>query len=89
MTTDVATAELMAERAWQKPLGYARDGLPPVYSSIYDYLYDFYPDFPWDGEGTRVSCDYLLLKPQMDFDLLQRIFQFDMRADLRKARNYE
>lgn len=75
----------MADRAWEKLLGYAKDGLPAVYKNIGEYLHDFYPDLPWDGPNGLIATNLLLEKPQEDFDRIQKAFDFDMRAELKEA----
>lgn len=34
-------------------------GLPDVYDSFRDYLFDFYPDFSWNGD-SKVELQWLL-----------------------------
>ena len=85
--TERVQAESLAEAAWRKLMDFTRQGLPEVYESFQDYLSDFYPDLPWDEVGSEAACEYLLLKPEWDFDLIRQTFAFDMRASLERARD--
>lgn len=62
----------MADDLWDKVMGYANgDGLPQVYDDFGDYLYDFWPDLPWNPDGQYKAIVHLLTKPTADFDLVR------------------
>jgi len=75
-------ARIMADNLMNKVRGYTQDGLPDCYASFQEYLYDFWPDLPWDGEAVT-SCKHILEQHGEVLDLVQAKFGFDLRAEVR------
>lgn len=75
----------LSDEAWNKVLDYVKNGLPSCYKSFKDYTYDFYPDLPWHDRDLRASLMYLLKKPQVEFDLINKSFGIDFRQELTDA----
>lgn len=50
------------------------------------YLFDFYADFSWDAR-IRKEVEFMKTLPEFDevMDGIQRVFSFDMRADVEEA----
>lgn len=60
VTTDKKTAIRAAEKARDKLEQLSISSLPKEYQSFKDFLYDFYPDLPWDVTGMLFSMEFLL-----------------------------
>lgn len=78
----------LATSALDKLGQYAREGLPAVYKeSVQDWLYDFWPDLPWNMQDA-VWCVNLMREdpryPTIIAEFKTR-YGFDMDAELSKA----
>lgn len=51
-----------------------------------NYLFDFYADFSWDAR-IRKEVEHMKTLPEFDevMDGIQRVFDFNMRADVEEA----
>lgn len=76
----------MADNVMQSVQRYTREGLPPCYSDFESFLYDFYPDLPWD-DALNISLQHILTsgKFEVTLDAVQQRFGFDFRAELHTA----
>lgn len=83
MSTDY-TPERMADRAWDKLLDAARNGMPPVYLGVVnDFMCDWWMDLPWDIAESRAAYSYLLrVKPTVDFVFITEHLGIDMVGEL-------
>lgn len=61
--------------------------LPEVYKDVNDYLYDMYPDLPWDPVGTEIALKELIAHPKMKEvnALWLQNHKFDMLKELKKS----
>ena len=76
----------MAKNVLEKLVGYSQNGLPSCYKSVEDWLYDFYPDLPWDP-GARHSLEWLTTNPEA-IDVIKQFskrVKFDMMYELKQA----
>lgn len=62
-------------------------GLPDCYDSFVDSLYDFYPDLPWDREGSVKAIKLILSDSRFEAICagISNLFNFDMKAELKNA----
>ena len=77
----------LAEQALEELEEYTEDGLPKVYECVQEYMYDFYPNLPWDTEPRNVAIDHML-RPEA-WAILHAFterFDFDIEAELKGTR---
>jgi len=55
----------MAEEVLKQMEQIASEGLNKVYSSHHDFLYDLFPDLPWDREGRTESLTWIVEQPRL------------------------
>lgn len=62
-------------------------GLPNCYVSAEDFLYDFWPDLPWDLRGQRAVARLMLSDPRFPAirDAVQASIGHDMRVELEQV----
>lgn len=88
-TTSVrhSSVEEMAQAQVNKFWKYAADGLPDTYTNFNDWLFDMFPDFPWQ-EPAHCECIRLVLNnpefPAIEEGFQQR-FSRSLKAELEKA----
>jgi hypothetical protein len=58
--------------------------LPACYKNVDEYLYDFWPDLPWD-KGALVSCQHILDAHGETLDFFQKVFNFNLREEVAKG----
>lgn len=60
-------------------------GLPDCYNSIQDYLFDFWPNLPWDEEGRIKAIGYVLNSKEFTEinKTIKEVWDFDFAAELK------
>jgi len=79
-------AQMLGERALRK-LEHDRVELPDAYSNVEEYLYDFYPDLPWDISGLKAALFYMINHSDMSYinDDWNTNHSFSIKAELENA----
>lgn len=81
------TPEEFAEIMIQKLFSIVSSGIPKCYDDFNDYLYDFYPEFGWNG--VDISIEFKALKSHNKFEEvcneISKKFDFDFKTDLNLA----
>lgn len=69
---------------------YGTEGLPACYANVDDYLYDLYPDFPWDW---RIIDSIQIIFDHPDFPAVRQLwldrYQFDFSEEFNKTIAFE
>jgi hypothetical protein len=76
----------MARNILKKLDTYSKNDLPSCYESVNDWLFDFYPDLPWDP-GARHSLEWLTTNPEAIkvIEQFSKRVKFDMMYELKQA----
>ena len=76
----------LADRLMDKLDGYAHNGLPDVYSGWKGYMYDMYPDLPWNEPEQHASVRYILTHERMT-PIFERILKqgFDLKREFEEC----
>ena len=56
-TTTKEKADEVADDIMADIQSWLRSGLPYFYKSFRSYMYDFYPNLPWDDDGQRMALE--------------------------------
>ena len=83
----------LATRAYAGLKVVAENGLPKrdngdvIYNNFQDYLFDFYPNLPWNQEDQLVAIKQIMAEPDYKETMqkIQNKFNFDMDADFKAA----
>ena len=84
--TSEKVAKKMAEDVMKVVSGYLKKGLPKVYKNFKDYMWDFYPDLPWNS-SANISIKHILMEKKFKpiLEGVKKQFNFDLEKELQKA----
>jgi hypothetical protein len=75
----------LADKAAEQVRKYTLEGLPSCYKNVQEWLYDFYPDLPWDKDGSIAAINHILQNHKSVLVSFEKKFNFDLEDDLQKA----
>jgi uncharacterized Zn finger protein len=77
----------LAKMLLEQLKGINENGLDKVYTDFKDYLYDMYPDLPWNEEGQTEAINYLLNNDEFKVvaEGIKTKFDFDLIADFKEC----
>lgn len=60
-----------------------KHGMPDCYTGVEDWLFDFYPDLPWDPVESAKVAHVLLISHAGVLEAFQTRFAFDLATELK------